>query len=93
MTPARRLVLILVAAAAAVALLPVLIARTRRLQTMRSDLSEVIGECRARYAAARTTADTGAADGWQPPLHGERRPGDPPCGAYRRRNMLAGPTR
>jgi hypothetical protein len=48
----------------------------------------VVGECRARYAGARTGADSAAADAWQPPLHGQRRPGDPACGAYRRRNML-----
>jgi hypothetical protein len=87
-TTARRLVLVLLAVAAVVALLPVVIARSRRLQSMRADLAEVVGECRARYAATLTAADTANADAWQPPLHGERRPGDPACGAYRRRNML-----
>jgi hypothetical protein len=85
---ARRLVIVLVVAAAIVASLPGLIARTHHLQVMRADLTEVVVECRARYAGARTAADTAAADAWQPPLHGEQRAGDPACGAYRRRNML-----
>ncbi len=85
---ARWLVLALLAVAVVAAVLPVIIARTRRLQSMRRDLAEVVSECRARYAASRTASDTGAADAWQPPLRGEQRPGDPACGAYRRRNML-----
>lgn len=88
MSGARRLVIVLVLGAAVVALLPVVIARSHRLQIMRADLTEVLTECRARYAGARTAADTAGADAWQPPLHGERRAGDPACGAYRRRNML-----
>ena len=88
MSDARRLVILLLAAAAIVAVLPMAIARTHRLQVMRAGLAEVVAECRARYAGTRTAADTAAADAWQPPLHGERRPGDPACGAYRRRNML-----
>lgn len=88
MSDARRLVIVLVVAAAVVALLPVAIARTHRLQVMRAGLAEVVAECRGRYAGTHTAADTAAADAWQPPLHGERRPGDPACGAYRRRNML-----
>jgi hypothetical protein len=79
----------LLVVAGIVALLPVLVARTQRLQTMRAGLAEVVGECRARYAAATTAADTAAADAWRPARHGERRPGDPLCGAYRRRNMIA----
>jgi hypothetical protein len=85
---ARRLVLVLLVVAVIVAIVPVIIARSHRLQVMRADLAEVVGECRARYAGARTGADSAAADAWQPPLHGQRRPGDPACGAYRRRNML-----
>lgn len=88
MTEARRLVLVLVVVAAIVAVVPVIIARSHRLQLMRADLTEVVNECRARYAGARTGDDTAAADTWLPPLHGERRRGDPACGAYRRRNML-----
>ena len=84
----RTLILVLLVAAAIVALLPAVLARSRRVQTMRVTLTEVLQECRARYAAARTAADTAAADLWQPALHGEQRPGDPPCGPYRRRNML-----
>ena len=80
--------IVLVVVAAILGVLPVVIARTHRLQVMRADLTEVVDECRARYASARTGADTAAADAWQPPLHGEQRPGDPACGAYRRRNML-----
>jgi hypothetical protein len=87
-TEARRLVLVLVVVAVILAIVPAIIARSHRLQVMRADLAEVMGECRARFAGARTGTDTAAADGWQPPLHGERRPGDPACGAYRRRNML-----
>jgi len=88
MTESRRVVLVLVALAVVLAVLPVLIARSARLQSMRAGLAEVVDECRARYAGALTRADTAAADAWPPPLHGELRPGDPACGAYRRRNML-----
>lgn len=84
----RSLIVGLIVAAAIVALLPVRIARTRRLQTMRADLAEVLGECRARYAAAATAVDTAAVDARQPVMHGAARPGDPPCGSYRRRNMI-----
>jgi type II secretory pathway pseudopilin PulG len=83
-------VVLLLVAAAIVAILPVIVARSRRVQVMRADLSEVLSACRAQYAAARSAADTAAADLWQPPLHGTRRPQDPTCGPYRRRNMLAG---
>jgi type II secretory pathway pseudopilin PulG len=85
----RTLILLLLVAAAIVALLPAVFARTRRVQTMRANLAEVLQECRVRYDAARTAADTAATDAWQPALHGEQRPGDPPCGPYRRRNMLS----
>jgi type II secretory pathway pseudopilin PulG len=84
----RTLIVVLLVAAAIVALLPAVFARTRRMQTMRADLTEVLQECRVRYEAARTAEDTAAADAWQPALHGNQRPGDPPCGPYRRRNML-----
>jgi Flp pilus assembly protein TadB len=84
----RTLIFAIVLAAAILALLPLLVARTRRVQTMRVDLAEVLDQCRARYAAAHTAADTAAADAWQPALHGELRSGDPACGPYRRRNML-----
>jgi type II secretory pathway pseudopilin PulG len=84
----RTLIVVLLIAAAIVALLPAVLARTRRVQTMRASLTEVLQECRVRYEAARTAADTAAVDAWQPALHGDQRPGDPPCGPYRRRNML-----
>ena len=84
----RTLIVGLLVAAAIVALLPAVLARTRRVQAMRANLTEVLQECRGRYDAARTAADTAAADAWQPALHGEQRAGDPPCGPYRRRNML-----
>jgi hypothetical protein len=89
----RSLVVALLAVAALAAFLPVVIARSRRLQVMRADLAEVVTECRARYAGSRTAADTAAVDAWQPPLHGEQRPRDPACGSYRRRNMLKGSDR
>jgi len=85
---ARTLILTLLVGAALVALLPVIVARTPRVQSMRADLTDVLNQCRARYAAAATAADTAAADVWQPTLHGIRRSGDPACGAYRRRNMV-----
>ena len=84
----RLLIVALVVAAVIVALLPAAISRTRRVQEMRVELAAVLGECRARYAAARTAADTAAADSVRPSFHGEQRPGDPACGPYRRRNML-----
>ena len=87
----RTLIVVLLVAAAIVALLPAVLARTRRVQAMRANLTEALQECRVRYDAARTAADTAAADLWQPSLQGNQRPGDPPCGPYRRRNML-GPT-
>ena len=85
----RTLIVLLLVAAAIAAVLPAVLARSSRVQMMRAGLTEVLQECRARYAGARTAADTAAADAWQPALHGEQRPGDPPCGPYRRRNMLA----
>jgi hypothetical protein len=83
----RALIVILLLGAVIVALLPVIIARTRRVHAMRDDLAEVVGECRELYASARTAADTTAVDSVRPRLHGVQRPGDPACGPYRRRNM------
>ena len=85
----RTLIVLLLIGAAIAAVLPAVLARSRRVQVMRTGLTEVLEECRVRYDAARTAADTAATDAWQPALHGEQRPGDPPCGPYRRRNMLA----
>src|SRR5690349_4328593 len=84
----RALIVVLLVVAAIVALLPLVVARTRRLQTMRAGLAEVLAECRERYASAATAADTAAVDNWRPAYHGETRPADPTCGPYRRRNML-----
>ena len=84
----RRLILTLLLVAAAVAALPWLVTRTGRIEPMRAGLAQVLAECRARYAAAATAADTAAADAWRPAYHGQERPGDPTCGPYRRRNML-----
>jgi type II secretory pathway pseudopilin PulG len=84
----RLLIVALVVAAIIVALLPAAISRTRRVQLMRVELAAALGECRARYAAARTAVDTAAADSVRPSFHGAQRPGDPACGPYRRRNML-----
>ncbi len=85
----RILILLLLLAAALVAIVPARYARSRRVQEMRTGLLEVLQECRSRYQAATSAAVSAAADAWQPALHGERRPGDPVCGPYRRRNMLA----
>ena len=85
----RTLIFTLLLGAVIVALLPVILARSQRVQSMRADLTEVLDQCRGRYAAAVTAADTAAADAWKPTLHGARRTGDPACGSYRRRNMLA----
>lgn len=83
----RALVLILILGAVLVVLLPTMFARSRRAQTMRDDLAEVVTECRELYAAAPTALDTAAVDSIRPLLHGRERPGDPACGHYRRRDM------
>ena len=83
----RLLIVLLLVGAAVAALLPVVIAHSRRAQAMRADLAEVVAECRALYADASTAADTLAVDSVRPAFHGVERPGDPACGPYRRRNM------
>lgn len=85
---AHILVMALVAVAVLIAVVPAIIGRTRRVEVMRHDLKEVVAECRARYDTSRTAQDTAVVDAWRPPFHGVQRPGDPVCGAYRRRNML-----
>ena len=87
----RLLVAIILIATVLAVLLTREVARTSRLQRMSADLAEVLGECRARYAAASSARDSAAVDAWPPPLHGEQRPGDPPCESYRRRSMLSEP--
>ena len=89
----RTLIVVLLVAAAIIALLPLIVARIVCARRVRADLAEVLDQCRGRYAAASSAADTAAADAWQPALHGEQRPGDPACGPYRRRNMLQTPRR
>ncbi|HXE57699.1 MAG TPA: hypothetical protein VNK43_06855 [Gemmatimonadales bacterium] len=85
----RLLIVILVAAAVGIALVPIWLRRTRAVETMRTELRHVLAECRARYAAASTAEDTVRVDAWVPPgMQGEPRPGDPPCGRYRRRGMV-----
>lgn len=84
----RKVILLLLVGAALMAILPATFARSRRAQRMRFELTDVLAQCRARYDTARTAADTAAVDAWRPSFHGDVRPGDPPCGPYRRRNML-----
>jgi len=84
----RTVIIVLLVVAVLAAVLPAILARSPRVQTMRVDLTAVLQQCRARYQSARTAADTVAADSLRPTVHGERRPGDPVCGSYRRRNML-----
>jgi type II secretory pathway pseudopilin PulG len=72
----------------AVALAPAIVARTQRMQTMRTELRSVLAQCRERYAGARTAADTARADLWFPHTRRERRPADPACAAYRKHDML-----
>jgi type II secretory pathway pseudopilin PulG len=73
---------------AAVALAPAMISRTQRVHTMRTELRSVLAQCREQYAGARTAADTARADAWFPTTLGKRRPADPACVAYRKRDML-----
>jgi type II secretory pathway pseudopilin PulG len=84
----RLLILVLILAAAGLALAPVFFARGHGVQVMREELEAALSECRARYAEARTAADTTRADQWVPNGSAGLRAGDPPCGKYRRRNML-----
>ncbi len=65
-----------------------LVARGRNVQRMRAELSTVLSECRDRYHGAVTAADSARVDAWVPPTPAGARIGDPPCGSYRRRNML-----
>lgn len=84
----RILVLLLVAIAVAVAIAPVIIGRGHGVQVMREELQAVLSECRAKYSEARNAADSAQADTWVPRDSAGTRAGDPPCGSYRRRNML-----
>ena len=85
---ARILVLVLLVTAAAIAIAPVIIGRSRGVRLMREELQAVLSECRGKYAVARDSADSARADTWVPHDSAGTRAGDPPCGSYRRRNML-----
>lgn len=85
----RMLILLLVAAAAAAAVVPALLSRGHKVEIMRHEMVAVLEQCRAKYGEARTAVDTASADQWVPQTSGGARPGDPACGRYRRRNMLA----
>jgi hypothetical protein len=88
---ARVLVLVLVVVASAIAIAPVVIGRGHGVQLMREELQAVLSECRARYGAARNAADSVRADQWVPHDSAGTHASDPPCGSYRRRNMLGRP--
>lgn len=84
----RILILVVVVTAAALAIIPAVIGRGHGAQVMRDELRSVLSECRTKYAQAHSAADSALADEWVPPFAGTVRAGDPPCGKYRRRNML-----
>ena len=84
----RILILFLVLTAAMIAIAPVIIGRGHGAQMMREGLREALDRCRTKYAEAGTAADSALVDEWVPPVMGATRSGDPPCGKYRRRNML-----
>ncbi|MBA3522462.1 MAG: hypothetical protein H0T90_08180 [Gemmatimonadales bacterium] len=84
----RALLVILLLAGALIALLPRWLGRTEQAETMRTEIQQVIAECRAQYRPATTAADTARADAWLPSTLGSQRVGDPTCGAYRKRRML-----
>jgi hypothetical protein len=65
-----------------------LVARGRKAQRMRAELTTILTECREKYHAAASAADSARIDGWVPPTSAGAQAGDPPCGSYRRRNML-----
>lgn len=85
----RILIFLLVLTAAALAIAPAIIGRGHGVQVMRDEFQAVLSQCRTKYAAARNAADSLLADQWVPPVAGASRAGDPPCGKYRRRNMLS----
>jgi hypothetical protein len=84
----KLLVLALVVSAIAIGLVIRLVAGGRGVQRMRVELSVILTECRDKYHAAATAADSARVDAWVPPTSTGVQPGDPPCGSYRRRNML-----
>jgi hypothetical protein len=84
----RLLIAGLLLAAAIIALIPVALGHGRRVRQMREALVSAIVECSARYAEARTAADSAGVDQWVPARPATAASGDPTCGSYRRRNML-----
>jgi hypothetical protein len=85
----RILILVLILAASAIAIAPVIIGRGHRVRVMREELQAVLSQCRAKYGVAGNAADSAKADEWVPHDSTGIRAGDPPCGSYRRRNMLS----
>lgn len=81
------LILMLVVLASLVAIVPAIIARGQRVHVMRQELLGVLAECRLKYDAAPNAADSAGADEWVP-RDSAGGAGNPPCGKYRRRNML-----
>ena len=88
MSRSKLLVLVLVVSAVAIGVVIRLVAGSRDVQRMRAELSTILTECRDKYHAAATAADSARIDGWVPPTSTGAQTGDPPCGSYRRRNML-----
>jgi hypothetical protein len=84
----KLLVVALVVSAVAIGVVIRLVAGGRDVQRMRAELSTILTECRDEYHTAVTAADTARIDAWVPPTSSGTRAGDPPCGSYRRRNML-----
>jgi hypothetical protein len=86
----RLLIFVLIVGALLIGLLPAIISRREDVALMREGLAAVLAECRARYDVARSAEDTARADEWVPQGVAGAHAGDPACGRYRRRNMLAG---
>lgn len=84
----KLLVLVLVLLAGAVAIGLRAVARGRDVQVMNTELCAVIAQCHGKYREATSAADTARIDAWVPARSGGSGAGDPPCGRYRRRNML-----
>jgi hypothetical protein len=84
----KLLVLALVVSAVALGVVIRLVAGGRDVQRMRAELTTILTECRDKYHTAATAADTARVDAWVPPTSTGAQAGDPPCGSYRRRNML-----
>lgn len=88
MSRSKLLVLALVVTAVAIGAVIRLVAGGRDVQRMRAELGTILTECRDKYHAAASAADSARVDAWVPPTSTGAQAGDPPCGSYRRRNML-----